>query len=327
MSVKEYKKFRKELKKYMDGKNENLINDVKRKIEVGKLEINSLVELIKMALNDEEMTIQLAGILVITKLKLKEAIDPVMQLLQDPAKNKMIKERAIDFLREIYAYSAIKLLIDIFLHSNDQNLRSSAAFALGWLGTDEAVSPLLNAIKDKTPNFEIAVRTVGIIKLKPATELLLNALKDEKLSNNSRNEIKNALAKLGHVQGSDDFIERLLHGASEKKRVDAAVALGKNKSKTALPALTNALKDKSMEVRLAIVIAIDNIVSSLHEPYQDADFLIRELIKCQKNEEGKYTHIFPERAHQDIIRISNKSIQWLRLIRDKYGKITKFIPK
>ena len=109
----------------------------------------------------------------------KEIIDRLWQLYQT-AEFTPLKEKAIKILALIKPDDIIDSLIED-LKEKDSSVRESAADALGMMGSEKAIEPLIKALttdKDRSVR-ESAADALGMMGSEKAIEPLKNALKDE----------------------------------------------------------------------------------------------------------------------------------------------------
>ena len=94
------------------------------------------------------------------------------------------------------------------LHSSeDHNVRFEAASALGDIGNENCVEPLIAALEDHPRIKEVAIRSLGKIGDTRATPLLLHALADD--SWEIRSTAAKALGAIGDARAAPKLIEAL----------------------------------------------------------------------------------------------------------------------
>ncbi len=162
------------------------------------------------------------------------------------------------------------------LRDTNENVRSSAALALGQLGDARAVKPLIAALGD--PQISVrggAVDSLGKLGDARAVEPLIAALRDP--NEYVRSSAARALAQLG-----DPAVEPLivaLHDPDRYLRRLAAWALGALGNVCAVEPLITALHDQDWNVRLRAAEALEQLgapaVPRLAEALQDPDKSVR----------------------------------------------------
>jgi vesicle coat complex subunit len=132
------------------------------------------------------------------------------------------------------------------LQDKANNVRGSAATALGRIGLEQAVNPLIKCLRDEA----------NIVRGRAAT----------------------ALGQIGSEQAVNPLIE-CLQDEARNVRGSAAAALGQIGSEQAVKPLIECLRDDANDVRGSAVTALGRIVSEKPTPDLDQvlDALIREL--------------------------------------------------
>jgi HEAT repeat protein len=200
------------------------------------------------ALKDEDPNIRVGAVLVLREMRAKEAIEPLMRLLQDN----------VEFLRSEVAYT-----LDI-LGWKPKNDAEKAYYLIanedwdeiGELGED-AVEPLNWAFQDEDDYIRhdaaFALGKRGDLK---AIEYLIKELKHRRID--FRNKAAEALGEIGNIRAVEPLIEAL---KSENKddQLYAAEALGKIGDIRALGPLLEALRDINSRARFSVANALDKL--------------------------------------------------------------------
>src|SRR5215475_3525127 len=165
------------------------------------------------------------------------------------------------------------------LKSEDGQVRSSAAEALGEIGAEQAVAGLIEALKDLDGQVRwSAAYALGEIGGEQAVAGLIEALKD--LDNDLCRITASGLGKIGGEQAVAVLIEAL-KDQDILMRLRAAYALGEIGGEQAVAALIEALKDQDSQLRWHAAYALGEIggeqaVAVLIEALKDQDRYVRE---------------------------------------------------
>jgi len=169
-------------------------------------------------------------------------------------------------IEKLKAKGNVKGLIKALDYKKDANVRKAAAGALGQIGNEQAVEPLIGTLKDENRQVqEAAVKSLGRINNERVITPLLEAYKNEYLR-------KFAIKGL---------ITSLEHGKTSVRRA-VTMALGRIKEVWAMQLLINALKDSSNEMRYTAAEALGK------NGYNQA---VRPLITAIKSEDEKMNEI------------------------------------
>ncbi|RUR84372.1 hypothetical protein DSM107007_28880 [Nostoc sp. PCC 7120 = FACHB-418] len=170
--------------------------------------------------------------------------------------------------------AAVDRLLELLKHS-ESNVRSSAADALGNIGTEAGIPGLLEFLKD--PEFNVwfsATNALGNIGTEAAIPGLLELLKHSE--SNVRSSAAEALGKIGAESAIPGLLELLKHSESNV-RSSAAEALGKIGAESAIPDLLKLFKDSESIVRSSAINALSKI---------GAEIAIPDLLKLLKDSES-----------------------------------------
>jgi HEAT repeat protein len=192
-------------------------------------------------------------------------------------------------------------LIKVLQSKSDSEVRIKAEKALGDLGAEIAVEPLILALKDD--NWRVryeAARALGKIKGAMAVEPLIQILKDE--DGDFRMRAAAALDELDWKPGDDT--ERS-HYSIAKKEWDELARLGEQ----AVEPIILALKDESWEVRRGAAAALGEI----------GDVRAVEPLILALNDEYRNVNIKAEKA---LVKIGEPAVEPLILaLKDESGGV------
>lgn len=198
-----------------------------------------------------------------------------------------IVTHAIGVLSRIKAYSAVPVMVDVllathialyenagtpgFANSDDSlRLRCAAAQALGRIGDDQAIIPLMSILNDKQMNYRLrlaAAESLGRLGDDHAVNPLIEILKDER---ENSVYLKESAAKALGMLGDIRAVEPLIAAFEEKRGfrskfnflkeqiIEAIGRIGKPDGK-ATDTLIYALSDEAPTIRLAAVEALETI--------------------------------------------------------------------
>ena len=126
------------------------------------------IELIISSLGDEDYSVRLTSIFEVVKLKIKEAIPSLIEIINNDENNEVVAV-ATDVLGDLGAEEAIPSLIEKLTDDNE-TVREAAADSLGKLGAKEAVEPLRMLLNDDEEFVrETAKRAIEKIERKKET--------------------------------------------------------------------------------------------------------------------------------------------------------------
>ncbi|MBD3209855.1 hypothetical protein GF318_00555 [Candidatus Micrarchaeota archaeon] len=173
-----------------------------------------------------------------------------------------------------FVYLEIALMLE---KPNPPEAREGAAMALGELGDERAVRPLVAALDDENAEVRIsALEALGKIGDSSAVPELMQSLEDYDWR--VRQKASLALKKMKITEEQfGRLLSMLSKGETAEKRAGAAMALGELRRTRAIPALKNAMKDKDTEVRTAAAEALAKIrdIALLTENLGSKDFSVR----------------------------------------------------
>jgi protein-S-isoprenylcysteine O-methyltransferase Ste14 len=237
----------------------------------------------------------------------RPAMEPLLALLRDDHPN--VRAYSATALGSMGSDSVVSPLVAL-LHDRDAYVRRSAAGALGRTRSQQAIQPLVEALRDRGRGISgAAALALGQINHPDVVNPLIEALRDTALK--ATREAVMALGDLGAKEAIDplvrcleempscpyDIVGTALWKLSSDRAVDAWIAglnkaswwyprafcaaeLGRHKLEKGLPALQDAVKDESKEVRRAVVLALmefqsEKAIESIREALLDEDFEVR----------------------------------------------------
>jgi protein-S-isoprenylcysteine O-methyltransferase Ste14 len=173
--------------------------------------------------------------------------------------------------------SSIPFFIEL-VNNNDPVIREFSVDALGLLGTDKAIRPLIESLKDQNGKVvRSALRSIGNYKSDKAVDALINLLESE-----NENLVSLAAGALVRI-GSEKSVEAVIPLAKEgiiTPDSDLMLALSKLTTEDAEELIIKYMNDKNPKIRQVAVIAARNFDSqkirkSLEIAFNDDDWEVR----------------------------------------------------
>jgi len=180
------------------------------------------------------------------------------------AKDRIKREYVVAALGNLKAKSAVTEISKLLA---DQRLgrRYVAAWALGEIGGDVTIAPLLMALNDIDEEVrKFATRSL-IKQNRHSVEPLIQFLQQKQTAQAEACAVR-ALGDIADVR-SFDILLKQLNGAS---RADAVTALGQLKDPRAVDALVSVLHDPAWQIRMNAAMALGPIGSDLQAPQLEA---------------------------------------------------------
>jgi HEAT repeat protein len=245
-----------------------------RLIMMGRPAVDGLIR----ALRGEDPEIQAAAASILGEMR-TTAVAPLMDALNDT--DRFVRLVAARNLGKIGNERAIEALIESLHREPDSEVRATVAEALGYMGSRQAIEPLILAMQDRDEEVKIAAaRSLGYIGDRRAIEPLIRGLSD--VDDRVRYAALEALKDPGGtVQGylvgalrteDKEFragVAEALEAAGWEPQTGEELALYlmaldrwaevERVGEDALPVLTEALSDPSIEMRANAVKAITRI--------------------------------------------------------------------
>lgn len=161
-------------------------------------------------------------------------------------------------LEEIKACKDLEVLLDILKNKSFYGDRLSAATALGNLGNEQAIGPLIQALDDKNQNVrKAAAEALGVIGAASVAHLA-EVLDHKENSVSARSCAVEALSKIEDARCTE-YIIRALKDNQAEVRWTAAGCLGDMECQQAVDPLILALNDEHFFVRDVAVFALERI--------------------------------------------------------------------
>jgi len=164
-------------------------------------------------------------------------------------------------LEEIKACKDFDVLLDTLKNRSFYGHRSNAATALGNLGDDQAIGPLIEAFDDKDNDVsKAAAEALGVIGAASVDKL--GEVSDNKESSvSARTSAVEALGKIEDERCAD-YIIRAIKDSEAQVRWTAAFCLGGMGCRQAVDPLILALDDENENVLINVVFALGRIGDS-----------------------------------------------------------------
>jgi HEAT repeat protein len=230
---------------YLDNNDHNIVNDALWILE--KIKDPRTIEPLANLFGDESISIRKKAAKALVQIG-----DPALPIILKQLEETDFKRRRIasSILPEFEDPSLAEILFNS-IEDNDPIVRRNSARAIGILNVCNAVKPLRKALKDEDWRVrQWAAASLGLISSKTgATQSLIKALNDE----------------------------------SEHVKYAAIIALGDNKSKSAVDRLLKILKNEDSIIRCAAIKALGNIgsqkaVKPLINQYFEGDIYIQSEV-------------------------------------------------
>ena len=188
-------------------------------------------------------------------IKAASAVEPLIATLKD--KDSGIRYNAAHALGKIGDNRAVGPLIAVLLKDIDGSVRASAAEALGHIGDKGAVEPLILALKDTSEGVRYSVaHALGMLGDKRAVDPLIVALNDS--CTYVRWNAAEALGKIRDKKAAEPLIAALKDANPDVRRL-AANALSELGEENAVEVFIVALKNENSDVRREAIRALEAI--------------------------------------------------------------------
>ncbi len=189
------------------------------------------------------------------------AVPTLTAALSDPVAS--VRKQAIRSLGWLEASDAVAALTAVLEKDGNLDMRAEAAMALGEIGSDDALPPLIAAARNASPVIrKHAALGLGRMRHPQAPSYLAAMLKDA--DTEVREEAASALDSItgiGEVRDPEIFVPlcEALEDSSVEVREEVISTLGNLEDKRAMPLLLKALEDGEGQIRAAAVKAIASI--------------------------------------------------------------------
>ena len=239
--------------------------------EMGEPALEPLIALLK----DKDAIVRAYAAGALGGIKSGRAAAPLIELMKD--EDEYVRRTAIDALGGIGSPEAVQFLV-LRLRAGGRE-SANAAQALGRIKHPDVIPALIEALQDTPPNtLGAAVRALGILGAEEAIGPLIQCLENN--PNCPYDLVGTALWKLNSDRAVDAWIVGLKKGSWWYPRAFCAAELGRNKLEKGLVPLQEALKDENPEVRRAVVLAfmdfrLEKTIPALREALADKDLEVR----------------------------------------------------
>jgi HEAT repeat protein len=245
--------------------------------KIAKVEVvrEKAVELLLVALNDDEPGVCRASIEALTELGAKKAVDPLRKIWKEDNNKSVRIAAAFAVSKMAEDTEAFDSIIEA-LKDEEAEVRAYAAELLGKAGSEKTAEPLAELLKD--PDEDVCrAAAASLVKIgKPSVKYLIEALKAEQAY--TRLAAARALGEIGDPDASDPLMALLKDSGKDVRRA-AVRALAGIAGDNAVKPLAEALKDEDEEVRRlagdALVAIGKPAVAPLIEMLKDKDIIIR----------------------------------------------------
>ena len=196
-------------------------------------------------LADSDPTIRSNAVLKVGESKSKEAVDPLIGMLNDP--DESVRVNVIRALSDIGDRKAVPALIPMAA-DRLSTVRMAAFQALGALGDPRAVAALERGLYDDDETLRVvAARSLGIVPGPESLDVLIRvALQDQ--SDRVRGHVVKVVGER-RVREAVPKLESALAAESEFVRANAASVLGEVADRSSVPVLVRSLDDPFWKVR------------------------------------------------------------------------------
>lgn len=230
---------------------------------LGKIGSETATTILIRTLQNRDAIIRVSAVEALGQIRTEEAIRALVTSLQD--KNSSVRWYTTIALGQIHCEKTIPALRTVLLKDKKDSVRRGAASALAKIGSEAAISLLIQILKDKNSENRLTVAS-ALTKAKSETAILtlIKLLKDE-----------------------DPFIRRT-----------AVNVLAEAKGEAAIPTLIEALEDEDSSVRSAAVWALkevkhESVIPNLIEALEDEDDSVRYYAMEALGEKKSIASIYP----------------------------------
>ena len=171
------------------------------------------------------------------------------------------------------------------MKDNNEYVRNRVAFALGVIGDERAVEPLIKVLKNSLISWHEPSHALTLIGGQRTSKLLIKVLNDA-IDEDVRGRVAFALENLGKDEPVSEVLVQALKAAEDEWRSRAAFTLGWDGNILAIEPLIEALKnDDYYLVRGRSAFALGEIrdkraVEPLIEALKDNHGFVRNLVVC-----------------------------------------------
>ncbi len=186
----------------------------------------------------------------------KDELEELFSLLQDD--NVVIRERTVKMLGETGDPRVVRHLLEVVRYDREWRVQKAAAEALELFGTEKALEPLIEALKDR----DKMVRQAAVEALSHETRAVspLIALLSDK-DRSVRLQVISLLKDIGDGAAVGPLIETLKDPDINVQK-SVISALGALRAPSSIEPLVNMLRDQDEQVREEVVHALGNFRST-----------------------------------------------------------------
>ena len=187
------------------NKNVKLSTDNK-KTNYNSYSIDSLVSNLEDAFNSGDMT-ELNRIASILFQKGEKAVFSLLDIVKDKNKNFKFRRIVLELIRDIgVPHESANIFISI-ANDKDENIliRGDAVWALGLTGSEDAIDPLIEFLRDSKCNDRIrklSATSLGLLNAVKAEDTLIDIVKDD---NNTSKIRASAIEAIGKIRGPNSY--------------------------------------------------------------------------------------------------------------------------
>lgn len=239
---------------------------------LGRAEEPSAVDALIEALADEDAAVRSSAARALGRIGDLAATDPLLAVFEDSSSE--VREQAARAIGRMES-NAFDHLIEMVESGGDQRA-STAALALGFTRNQQAVAPLLSALRSGTDDVRThAARSLGRFG-SAAADKLISMLDDSEIDVQTAAAV--ALGETGDENGVKPLMTAL-RSSEDSLRTAAARALGKIGG-TAVDSLITELRDVFWDVRVAAAVALgetgdERAVKPLEAALRDSERAVR----------------------------------------------------
>jgi len=219
-------------------------NNLKECVRIGAPAFNPLITELPYSIDSAS---RYALVMALGQIDKPRAVEFFITALKD----KVLRFVAVSVLGDWKATEAVEALIPVLKHQ-DQSMHLTAAVALGNIGDERAVEPLILALNDKDAGDAAAVALGKIGAKMEDTPLRARTVEALIAASTSNNYAMSALGKISDPRAMDPLLAAL-KGQSSHIRAIAAEALGKFGNVHAVEPLIAALQDKDVRTRKEVI--------------------------------------------------------------------------
>ncbi|MHA2094318.1 MAG: HEAT repeat domain-containing protein, partial [Candidatus Hodarchaeales archaeon] len=222
---------------------------------------DALIEVMLRALESHQLLIRSSAVhqlVDVGKRNPTMALPKILKALDPSVDYWTVRFGAVEALGEIANRDTVKPLINYLKNDEDPDFRAMVAKQFGEMGdiAKEAGSALIEVLADKESSDlrENAAHTLGVLSVDQAVTPLISALKIEK-DNYAKREICWALGEIGDSSALSSLLS-ILSDKDKKSRAKAVEALGKIENANSIIAILNITKDRDTGVQTKAIEAL-----------------------------------------------------------------------